>query len=486
MATEDDPNAAPTKENAANDEENTSSKPADATPEPEAAPADAGNDKPSVKPDDEDAKEAASDAAESDAAEGAAADSDAADGEATESDAADAAAAESAEAAVPGPTPAPVQGAAWAEPIAKFERRWTWLETRLLTFVLIWELASLVLWVLLSGLAIQRSADAGGVVFRSLIAAVLLGIGGWVGTSKLPLEKRRVITMTGVVVGVCIGLVLRPPFDATGGIRLAINKALGLDRVDAAIVAYFGNVKGWLQEASTLTLMGGLRGVATRLTLWLALLGASLATASGKHIHIDVIFRFLPIRFRVPAAIVNFTAAALVCVAGAWGFIDYLAIESFNAKAEDTAGTKMGRIVHHMGQHAFLTRKQIGLDLQALPHVLKGENYSKWMSAAEWNQWVKEGGFDDNFKPEQIAGIMVPADAGPHSPLVVPPNGEAAPGLLVHSLNFVFPFGLLAIALRFILRAVLTISGHVPVDPDAAHKEELHGASGETAKAGGV
>jgi hypothetical protein len=49
---------------------------------------------------------------------------------------------------------------------------------------------------------------------------------------------------------------------------------------------------------------------------------------------------------------------------------------------------------------------------------------------------------------------------------------EQARGLVIRDLNFVFPFGLLMIALRFILRSLLAISGHVRVDPDAVHGED--------------
>jgi hypothetical protein len=49
---------------------------------------------------------------------------------------------------------------------------------------------------------------------------------------------------------------------------------------------------------------------------------------------------------------------------------------------------------------------------------------------------------------------------------------EQARGVLIRDLNFVFPFGLLMIALRFILRSLLAVSGHVRVDPDAAHEED--------------
>src|SRR5262245_488928 len=47
------------------------------------------------------------------------------------------------------PSAASPAGEAWGEPLARFEERWTWLETRLLTFVLVWQLASMALWVFL-------------------------------------------------------------------------------------------------------------------------------------------------------------------------------------------------------------------------------------------------------------------------------------------------------------------------------------------------
>lgn len=369
-----------------------------------------------------------------------------------------------------------LKGAKWADGIAGFEQRWTWFEARLLTFVLIWQLASLVLWVLLSGLASPPSAgDSAGAVFRCTLFAVVLGVAAHFALkrfSNAPDEKKQYAIIGSIFAGIFIGLVLRPPADATGGLRLAINKALALDRADAAIVQFFSNVKSWLQDGSTLTLMGGLRGLATRLTLWLALLGASLATAAGKHIHIDVIFRFLPKRFRVPAAIVNFSAAAMVCFAATWGFFDHIAIESFGAKAEDTAGQKISRSLHEIGKHAFLTRKQIGLDLRTLPHVLQGERYDRWMSPALWNDWVSSAGFEEHFKKEEIQSVIVPADSDPHTPLVISPDGEGSRGMLTHDLGLVFPFGLLMIGIRFLLRAILTLSGHIPADPDAAHKLE--------------
>jgi hypothetical protein len=76
--------------------------------------------------------------------------------------------------------------------------------------------------------------------------------------------------------------------------------------------------------------------------------------------------------------------------------------------------------------------------------------------------------------------------SGTHPPFVVSPDGETTRGALVHTLGLVFPFGLLAIALRFLLRGLLTLSGHFEADPDEAHKEDIRGADTDPAKEGGV
>jgi len=347
------------------------------------------------------------------------------------------------------PAPAPT-GRGWGEPVARFERRWTWFETRLLTFVLVWQLAAMVLWVFLGGLASPLSAgNAAGMVFRAVAGAVAFGIAGWFGARRLDEVPRRAVTVVAIVIGAAIA-----PLWRNAG------------------VDYFDNVRGWLQEGSTLTLMGGLRGLATRLTLWLALLGASLATAAGKHIHIDVVFRFLPKRFRLPAAIVNFAAATLMCFAAVWGFFDHIA-QDLGAKAHDTAGAKASLVMRELGEHTFLTRKQIGLDLRSFPHVLIGDRYDRWMTAPQWNAWVSGAGFADRYPEAQVKNLFIPDDAPPHAPLVLSPDGEATRGILEHDLNFVFPFGLLVIGLRFLLRILLALSGHIDLDPDVAHQEDL-------------
>ncbi len=344
----------------------------------------------------------------------------------------------------------PVGGAPWGRPLAAFQERWTTLEVGLITFVLLWQLASLVAWVMVGGLAARPSPDsAAGTVFRSSFGAVVLGSAAWGLSRKAKIEVRRAATIAAIVVGLGLG----PAWKSVG-------------------VAYFDNLKGWLQEGSTLTLMGGLRGLATRLTLWLALLGGSLATGLGKHIHVDLILRFLPKAARKPVAIVNYLAAAAVCAGASWGFFDFNAIQSYDAKAEDSAGTKLARAAHEMGDHAFLLRRQMGLDLWSLPHVLKGEPYDSWMPSEEWNAWVKEGGFEARWSATEVASLGVPP-GGRHTALVVSPNGKSTRGSLVEDLNLVFPFGLLAIALRFVLRALLTMSGHASADPEAAVKDEI-------------
>jgi hypothetical protein len=79
-----------------------------------------------------------------------------------------------------------------------------------------------------------------------------------------------------------------------------------------------------------------------------------------------------------------------------------------------------------------------------------------------------------------VKGLHIPE--GTHAPFVVSPDGETTRSALSHSFGLVFPFGLLAIGLRFLLRALLTLSGHFAADPDEAHKEEI--GAGKTAPGG--
>jgi hypothetical protein len=187
----------------------------------------------------------------------------------------------------------------------------------------------------------------------------------------------------------------------------------------------------------------------------------------------------------MPVSIMNYLVAAVVCFAAVWGFFDHIAIESYGSRADDRAGQKIENALHHIGNHAFFTRKQLGLDLRSLPHVLAGQRYDQWMSAAAWNEWVDGAAFEDRFEPAKVKFLHV--GEGTHPPFVVSPDGETTRACLAHTLSLVFPFGLFAIGLRFLLRALLTLSGHFSADPDEAHREEIgQGNHPEAAKEGGA
>jgi TRAP-type C4-dicarboxylate transport system permease small subunit len=272
-------------------------------------------------------------------------------------------------------------------------------------------------------------------------------------------------------------------------VTIAVIVGLGAGKFwSNAGVEYFSNMLNWLQSASTLTLVGGLRspGLVTRLTLWVALLGASIATAQGKHINVDIVMRFLTPRLRLPVAVLGWVVAATVCGAGVIGFFDTIAIEGFKARisepcADDaskdcptTFGNRAKHSVKEMRTDAFLLGRQISLDLKTLPKVLTGKKYNEYLKAPEWNEWLKGASWGDHFNQEEVDGqLMDPSqpDATRNPIINVPGSGEDTNGLLVRDLNLVFPFGLLMITLRFLLRSILAIGGAVRVDPDVAHGE---------------
>jgi TRAP-type C4-dicarboxylate transport system permease small subunit len=375
------------------------------------------------------------------------------------------------------------QGARWGEPIARFERGWTWLEQRLLVFVLLSLVLLLISWVFLGGLAAPylelkpdmpesaieatKNTNRGGLVFRSVLAASLLALIAHFSTRKQPEKVHTGAVLVALVAGVAVGPLLRK-----NGIE------------------YFDNIKLWMQEGSLLALFGGPRGLGTRLTLWLALLGASIATSAGKHIHIDIVFRLLPKSLRLPAALTTSLAVVAMCTSGAWGFFDHIAIESLRRAGRREAGRRRSTRwpTERWASTSFLVRKQVSLDLKSLPHILKGDRFDRWMGAAEWNAWVKDADFESRYPKEAVESVLVPDDAPPHTPLVVAPDGESTRGILVHALSLVFPFGMLVLALRFLLRILLSLSGHIEVDPDAAHKEEIghHGPTATEPEKGGV
>ncbi len=346
-------------------------------------------------------------------------------------------------------------GASWAAPIARLDRAWTRLDARLCAFVLVSEMLTLVFWISLKALSMSGKGGPGQ-VWRSLFCALVLGGVTWAVSKRYARDdvEKQAITTVAVVVGFIAG---RHWGDAG--------------------TTYFANMQAWLQNASILIFFGGIAEIAKRLTLWLALLGASVATGQGKHINVDIVMRFLAPRARVPVAVLGWMTAAIVSATAAWGFFDNIAVEDFHVRADRgvTASEKIDAVVKDTGRNLFLATRQVSLDVRSLPKVLGGTPYAKWMTPKEWNTWLREGGWEAHFAAEDVKALELPEDATDfRDPAVtaVPGGTERVHMLLVPLLNMVFPFGLLVIAIRFVLRSILAITGWVRVDPDAAHSDE--------------
>ncbi len=379
---------------------------------------------------------------------------------------------------------------AWGLPIVRVDAVLTAIEERILLFALLLEIGALVVWVVLRGFSLGE-ADSRNLILRMpMVAGALAAVGALVAHRIKGNDSAKYFPLGGAVVGVIVAYATRN-----------------------AGVFYFQNILNWLQNASVLMLVGGLRGLVTRLTLWLALLGASLATAKGKHINIDVVMRFLPASYRVPVALVGWLAAATMCITGAWGFVDQLALGEFRVprteacpgyqapavregeappnvpQCEVSAGTKISGLTAEAGRDMFLLGRQISLDVKSIPRVFTGTAYDKWFTPADWNAWWKDGGWGQHYKPEDAAAQLLPettldadgraAPGASRIPAISIPGGDENPsGVLIRDLNLVLPMGLLMIALRFVIRSLLALSGHVVVDPDAAHAEDEELAHG--------
>jgi len=352
--------------------------------------------------------------------------------------------------------------AAWGAPLARIDKKWTRIEARLAWYVLVLEIATLCFAIFLSGMSSGSDGAAkNGLVLRGILGATALGIAAHFASRK---HKHHTYVVTAAIV---VGALLGP---------LWANKG----------VAYFGNFRGWLQTASILSLFGGVSNLAKRLTIWLALLGASVATAQGKHINVDVAMRFLTPKTRVPVALVGWLAGAIVCFAAVWGFVDQIAIENFkieesracpddpNRACKIPTSERLGRMGHEMRRDLFLAGRQVSLDARSIPKVLAGDKFDGYLTPAEWNTWVRESEFTRYFPENDVKGLYAPEGSDvPRSPIVVIPGAvENIQELLIRELNLIFPFGFLMIGLRFVLRALLALSGHVKVDPNAAHADD--------------
>jgi hypothetical protein len=308
--------------------------------------------------------------------------------------------------------------------LERLDRAWTRVELGLCLAVAAALLASLLAWVALKGLG-SRTTDTfyAGLVFRAVTAALVAGA---VCRRWLP----RAVGPAAVLAAASAWL----------------WRDVGVD--------FFGNVFGWLQDGSLLTWFGGLRGVGTRLTLWLALLGASLATATGRHVTIDVVTRALGEGLRKPLARLGGVVTAGICLAAAWGFFDFIAIDAFHAPSAAAPTQKVTAVADGLGLHLSRAAIQLKVDLHVVGHVLQREPWDRCVTGAEWNAWLG----DD-------AGLTSQREADPaalRSPLLSLP-AETSRGLLVKDANLVVPLGLLMIALRallWVLRGANAESAH--------------------------
>ena len=170
--------------------------------------------------------------------------------------------------------------------------------------------------------------------------------------------------------------------------------SLGADRRRASgrtpASTWASNLLNWLQNASVLMLIGGLRGLATRSRSGWRSSGASLATSRGKHIHVDVLLRYVPPKLALPDGDrrAGSARAARVPRRASCGFVDYIAIAPFQATASRPCPDDASKVVRHarrarssrssrkeMSADFFLLGRQLSLDVRSLPHVLAGTPY---------------------------------------------------------------------------------------------------------------
>lgn len=314
--------------------------------------------------------------------------------------------------------------------LLRLDAGWSGLELGVSLAVLALLVGSLLLWVALKGLS-SRTTDAfiAGLVFRAATA--------------------------GLVTGLLARWLEAGPRLAWGASLLAAASAWLWRDVGADAAS---NVLGWLQDGSLLTWVGGLRGLATRLTLWLALLGASMATASGRHVTVDVLTRGLGEGARRPLAALGGVVAAVVCLTAAWGFFDFTAIDAFGASSQARPAEKAAAVSEGLGRHLVWAGRQLRVDVTVAGRVLAGRPWSQSLTGAEWNAlWSDE--------PE-CAALLEAEPSVLRSPLVSRPE-EPSRGLLVKDMNLVVPFGLVMMALRFVvwlLRGAPVEAAHGPAE----------------------
>jgi len=254
-------------------------------------------------------------------------------------------------------------------------------------------------------------------------------------------------------------------------------------------IEYFAGVFDWLKEGSSLKLFGGHKGISTRLTMLVALLGGSLAAGTGTHINIDVVIRLIPEGWRRPTAIAGALATSMVCLLTSWGFMDHIAITGFGAPVDAPVSAKFGKVASKMGEDFWIWRKQIVFDIKAVPWVVQGKRWNdpERFNGQEWNDWIDDSGMAERWDPEKVATLRASGTAltEPRTPYVVTPSGDPR-GILQHVMDLLWPIGFLALGLRFILRSLLLyarqigvhIEGESSGDEDDEEDEATQAAGG--------
>ena len=373
------------------------------------------------------------------------------------------------------------EGARWAAPLWRLDRLWSAVDARLCQSVLVAEMLALFLWISLKGLK-SEPGDVKGLIYRILVTGAFFAVAAHFAM-KVALRGKKNADGS---------LPALHPMVVTG----AAVAGLVLGRLWVGVgTVYFANVLNWLQEGSVVYLVGGVKGLVTRLTFWLALLGGSLATSKGKHISIDVLLRFLPKKLLAPAAIMTWLAAAAMCFAAAVGFSDYLSITQFDTVhpgrpdpkhpsglrleacpgnpqmlCDPPVGDKVRAVTTWMRTDLFVLGRQLSLDVRTLPHVLEGDKWDDYMTVPQWNDWVRGADWTSQFGKDKADGFIRDDDGSKMQPVV--PRLAAKDGQLVRDLSFVFPFGFVMIGIRFLLRILLVLGRRIKVDPDAAHVDE--------------
>lgn len=299
-------------------------------------------------------------------------------------------------------------------PLDRLDRALTRLEVGLVVVTLGALTFALLAWVGLKGLSARTEGElVTGFVFRAAALAVLLGSLAWRFSKSTRLTTGLVLLSAGLA---------------------WLVRDIG--------VGWAGNVLGWLQDGSLLTWCGGLRGLGTRLTLALAMVGAALATSSGRHVSIDVVSRVFSARTKAWIARLGGVVAAVVCVLAAWGFFDFTAIDAFHAAPTASGSQKWSATVDGLARHGSLACRQLGLDVRMVGKVLGGARWDRALTAEEWNAALGDS-------PE-LSALKETDSSVRRMPLLALP-GESPRGLLVKDLNLIVPFGLLWLAVRFLL-----------------------------------